>query len=216
MRSIYEDDYRAFSYQIPPLLQVWIKSFFLVQIKRIIYIELIYWTSQLFIYCVYKANILKLFRNRIVLLEHIDFKSQPPNYSYRRHDAWFSKVSHRTSRHLQASRAVARQRCLEATTCHRRRRDRRNLVEKLVEMFLEIVKIFQTFQNFYEIVWNCLKLFATFRKFWNLPKKTGANQAAPERETATISGTTIVANREERTQQEKPVDRQDVGYSSAE
>lgn len=68
----------------------------------------------------------------------------------------------------------------------------------------------------FEIVWNFLQLFATFRKFWNLPKKTGANQAAPERETATISGTTIVANREERTQQEKPVDRQDVGYSSAE
>ena len=129
----------------------------------------IYWVNLLnesaVIYCVYKANILKLFRNRIVLLEHIDFKSQPPNYSYRRHDAWFSKVSHRTSRHLQASRAVARQRCLEATTCHRRRRDRRNLVEKLVEIFLEIVKIFQTFQNFYEIVWNCLKLFATFCNF---------------------------------------------------
>ena len=38
----------------------------------------------------------------------------------------------------------------------------------------------------------------------------------PLHETATISGTIIVANRDDNTQQEKPVDRHEVGYSSAE
>ena len=55
---------------------------------------------------------------------NIYLKSQPVNCSYPHRVVSFAMAWHRTSRHLRASQAVARQTYRAATTCRQRRRDR--------------------------------------------------------------------------------------------